>query len=396
MVGGNRKTSIWIIIPCLMVVYLVLAWSFTSHQQRNTSLGKQYKLISTGMSRTENSSTTEEQPKVKVTHQHSWKTEKPCKPFRKFIYIKTMKTGSSTLACILFRYGLKNGLIAALQQRAGARIVYRASSENYNILQYDCKNFQGYDFIANHIFYHRAAMENIVKDAKYITILRSPYTRLRSKFFYSNKYRHYIDPASEPNPLLAFLKLLERSGSTEQDCCCVSLEANDLSRRLGVCATNREDLTDNIQQLDRELDLVLLTEYYDESLILLKKLMCWEFEDIVYHSQKIYKNPLPPITSKMKSIVDKISIADLQLYNHFNKTFWEKVKNYDGDFEADLAEFRNIKKKVTEKCENAPTSQYCNLLFMDTLPTTRLIYDKQLKFLCTNPKNDSDLLHTGK
>ncbi|XP_070567027.1 galactosylceramide sulfotransferase-like [Ptychodera flava] len=332
----------------------------------------------------QNSSTTKEQPSVNVTNQHSRKTGKPCKPVRKFIYIKTMKTGSSTLACILFRYGLKNRLIAALQQQGAAIIGYSVSSHSYNILQYDCKSFPGYDFIANHILYRRAAMENIIKDAKYITIMRSPYTRLRSKFFYSNDFKHHIDTSLEPNPFLAFLKLLERSGNTERECCCVAHGANDLSSRLGVCATNREDLADNIRQLDKELDLVLLTEYYDESLILLKKLMCLEFEDIVYYPQKVNKDPLPPITGKMKSIIDKISIADIHLYNHFNKTFWEKVKNYDGDFEADLAEFRNIKKRITEKCENEPLSDYCNLLYMDTLPITKLVYNRQLKFLCTN------------
>ncbi|XP_070567029.1 galactosylceramide sulfotransferase-like [Ptychodera flava] len=321
------------------------------------------------------------------SYQHSRKTDKSCKPVRKFIYIKTMKTGSSTLACILLRYGLKNELIAALQQKPSPVICYNVSSGSYDIMRYNCKNFPGYDFMANHILYHRAAMEGIVKNAKYITILRSPNTMIRSRFFYTNMFesiRNLRNSPSESNPFLTYLKSLEPSGNTDPRCC-EPPQGNDLSRRLGVCAKSRKELTDKIRQLDKELDLVLLTEYYDESLILLKKMMCWEYEDIVYYPLKVNKNPLPPITGKMKSIIDKISIADMQLYNHFNKTLWEKVKNYDGDFEADLTEFHNIKKRITEKCDSEPISDYCNLFYMDTFPMTKLLYSKQLKWLCPNP-----------
>ncbi|XP_070567025.1 galactosylceramide sulfotransferase-like [Ptychodera flava] len=327
-----------------------------------------------------------EQLKLKAlsTDQHSPKKEKQCKPIRKFIYIKTVKTGSSTLACILFRYGLKNGLIAAVEQRGSPVINFNFSSKSYNIVSYNCKNFTGFDLIANQIIYRRAEMEKIVKDAKYITILRSPYTRIRSNFFYSNKFEHLRNSPSDSNPFLAYLKSLEPPDNTQQKCC-ESREGSDLSHRLGVCATKLELLNANIRQLDRELDLVLLNEYYDESLILLKKIMCWEFEDIVYYPQNVNKNRLPPITGKMKNIIDKIAIADMQLYNHFNKTFWEKVKNYDGDFEADLAKYRNIKKRITEECENEPTSDYCNLFYMDATPMTKVVYDKQLNLQCSKP-----------
>ncbi|XP_070567024.1 galactosylceramide sulfotransferase-like [Ptychodera flava] len=227
-------------------------------------------------------------------------------------------------------------------------------------------------------------MEKIVKNAKYITILRSPYTRIRSNFFYSNKFEHLRNSPSESNPFLAYLQSLEPPDNIQQKCC-EFREGNDLSNRLGVCATKLELLNANILQLDRELDMVLLNEYYDESLILLKKLMCWEFEDIVYYPQKVNKNRLPSITGKMKNIIDKIAIADMQLYNHFNKTFWEKVKNYDGDFEADLAKYRKIKKRIIDECENEPTSDYCNLFFMDTKPITKVVYNKQLNLQCSKP-----------
>ena len=34
--------------------------------------------------------------------------------------------------------------------------------------------------------------------------------------------------------------------------------------------------------LDREFDLVMIMDYFDESVVLLKRLVCWELDDILY------------------------------------------------------------------------------------------------------------------
>ena len=39
------------------------------------------------------------------------------------------------------------------------------------------------------------------------------------------------------------------------------------------------------RELDRQFDLVLILEHFDESLILLQNLMCWSTEDLVYLKQ---------------------------------------------------------------------------------------------------------------
>ena len=37
-----------------------------------------------------------------------------------------------------------------------------------------------------------------------------------------------------------------------------------------------------IQQMDQHFTLILLTDFFDESLILMKHLLCWDWDDIVY------------------------------------------------------------------------------------------------------------------
>ncbi|XP_070576254.1 galactose-3-O-sulfotransferase 3-like [Ptychodera flava] len=304
-----------------------------------------------------------------------------CQPINKFIFVKTEKTGGSTLASLLFRYGLKNNLVAALHPDGWFAIKYNKSSESYAVVHYNCTDFPGYDFIANHIIYKRVAMENIIENATYITILRSPYNHIRSRFFFYKRYKPFRNLTTDSESFSAYLKSKKHNFDVHGS---VSWDLNSLSDRLGILQSERALLMDSIKKIDQEFDLVMLTEYFDESLILLRKLMCWDFEDILYYSQKVHKTALPTVTIAMKNIIDKLSTVDIQLYNHFNTTFWKRVRNYEGDFEADLTKFRKLKRNVTDKCELERKSDFCNLFIMDDYPITKVTYERQLEWMCTD------------
>lgn len=38
----------------------------------------------------------------------------------------------------------------------------------------------------------------------------------------------------------------------------------------------------HIDELAEKIDLVLIMEYFDESLVLLKRELCWDLDDVVY------------------------------------------------------------------------------------------------------------------
>jgi hypothetical protein len=44
----------------------------------------------------------------------------------------------------------------------------------------------------------------------------------------------------------------------------------------------------HLQKLKASFHLVLLQEYFDESLILLKRHTCWSFKDVIYISHNIW------------------------------------------------------------------------------------------------------------
>ncbi|XP_077982502.1 galactosylceramide sulfotransferase-like [Glandiceps talaboti] len=265
------------------------------------------------------------------------------------------------MSSIIYRYGLKHDLIAAVDPYLSALISEDETSKHYIIKEYNCSDFPGYNIMASHIDYNRPAMEEIVRsrDAKYVTIARSPYARLKSAFYFSGRDKGFPNSS---NPLKEYIKLRYDQF--------IQKGLNGLKlylRRFRLQGS--KDITllpPELRRLDKELDLVMLTEYYDESLVLLRKLMCWEFEDLVYIPMKVHHVYQPPITTDMADMISKFGTHDIMFYEYFNNTFWEKVRNYDGDFSADLEKFQTLRNNVRRLCVYGNESSFCELLHSES------------------------------
>ena len=87
----------------------------------------------------------------------------------------------------------------------------------------------------------------------------------------------------------------------------------------------REAVENFIAEIDSKFDLVLITELFDESLILMKELFGWSLEEISYISQNrrksSYVEKMKPMT---KVILRRWLWADVLLYDHFRYVFSNK------------------------------------------------------------------------
>ena len=97
------------------------------------------------------------------------------------------------------------------------------------------------------------------------------------------------------------------------------------------------------QQLDSEFDLVMIQEYFDESLLLLRKMFCWEMDDIVYLAKAVRsQNLLIKLTDDLRKKISSWNHADVLLYKHFNALFLlRKLEDYGQTLQSDLALFRS-------------------------------------------------------
>ena len=276
-----------------------------------------------------------------------------CNPIHKIIYIKTHKTGSTTMASIFERYGYRRNLMFALPKAKHVfPTTYFSKKGVIPIPKNLAKVHPGYDILDNHAVYNRPEMDKIVPNATYITIIRDPVSQLESAFGYfemakgmgvsnaSNPFDKFMqNPYHYYNTTNYTMKLRSRNGQLFD---------------LGLPAKLMND-TDAMQAkvdaLDKEFDLVLITEYFDESLILMKKLLCWSFDDILYISNGIRsKSHRFTLSEDLKRRIRLWNAGDVLLYNHFNQTFWKKVHDYGPSFWTDLEEFRRLERKAVDKC----------------------------------------------
>jgi len=204
---------------------------------------------------------------------------------------------------------------------------------------------------------NRVAMDNVmVPNTFYISILRNPVKQFESSFYYLEMHTLFGLKFSQ-NPLQEFIakpeefmSMITKSRKSPPEN--YGLYRNGMFFDLGYdeLELKRIGVSKAIEMVEKEIDLFLLLEYFDESLLLLKKAMCWSLENILYFKQN-QRTTKVPIDTVSVTRIKKWNSADMKLYQHFNQTFWRKVGEYGQNFEEDLKELKYYLKQWTKRCD---------------------------------------------
>ncbi|XP_072043645.1 galactose-3-O-sulfotransferase 2-like [Amphiura filiformis] len=271
-------------------------------------------------------------------------------PVHKLIFIKTHKTGSSTIATTLARYADEKGL--KLATPIWTHIFHEIKSFSHNMVL-SFRDMGHFGILTSHARYNRKEMDMVISNPKYITIIRNPVKQLESAYSYYSMAKHIGIQTDGDHELQAFLKqpryyfdnynYFMKVQSWNGQIFDLGLEHAD---HLNQTLVRRK-----IQQIDAEFDLVMINEYFDESLVLLRKQFCWDWEDIVYISKGVRKTTLRhKITPELAAKIQHWNSADVQLYDHFNRTFWEKIAQYGPNFNKDVLYFKELRGEITSRC----------------------------------------------
>ena len=128
--------------------------------------------------------------------------------------------------------------------------------------------------------------------AEYVTIVRSPVSHFRSSFKYwqiaESIARRGGPPGVTPESFLADHQSLEPMSSN------VHLIHNSFAFDFGLAEKAVADMrgreaavADFLASMDERFTTVLITEYFAESLLILKREMCWQLDDVVYGAMKV-------------------------------------------------------------------------------------------------------------
>eukprot|EP00795_Rhopilema_esculentum_P002149 gene2149-17736_t len=290
---------------------------------------------------TNNSSGDARKPKSDILRRSE---KRRCKPKNNIVFLKTHKTGSSTITNILNRYGESRGLNFVLPKIGQNRLAWPWS---FQMDSFHPINGSVPNILANHARYNSKIMHSLMpNDTLFVTILRDPVTQFESTFSYMTLdkilgmdnssdplEKFFVDPQSV---LVNYVLTQDLRINSDR----LKLIRNGMFYDLGLESKdfdNRHRIREAISQLDGEFDLVMMKEHFDESLILLKRLACWDIDDLVYFNQnERHTNFHRKIPSTLQSKIRRWSYADVQLYNHFNKTFWKVLKSMGPDFQEEV------------------------------------------------------------
>ncbi|XP_076818655.1 galactosylceramide sulfotransferase-like isoform X2 [Clavelina lepadiformis] len=297
-----------------------------------------------------------------------------CFTWRPFVFLKTHKTGSTTVVRMMHHYIKKNALTkvhAYVHPYVGGfpgRLQQRfLMPENWNEL--DRKNGCKKTVISDHFRLDLTAIKDFMPErTRYFTIIRQPWKQFQSSFNYfyakntprksltgtmkkllkANCFVYpYLHIAEGRNiDVLEYFDLAFEN--LDQNIPYFFRSKNPQAFALGLdpYLEGEEEMKKNIAILDSGMDLVMISEHMDESLILLKNMMNMTWENLLGEDKNVRNYPhynmndYPERYAKFQ----KMFKLDILLYRHFNATLWRKVDEYGRErMDNDITKLRKLR-----------------------------------------------------
>ncbi|KAL6471961.1 hypothetical protein MHYP_G00206110 [Metynnis hypsauchen] len=251
-----------------------------------------------------------------------------CRPKNHIVFLKTHKTASSTILNILYRYGDSRNLTFALPANMYSQLYYPYFFMSYFVEGSRFGRVKEFHIMCNHMRFRGLEVRKVMPvDTFYFSILRNPVSMMESIFTYYKS----IPAFQNFKTLTEFLLDGGRSFNA-------SLPSNHYARNLltfdfGMDSSppaSKADLdqrsTALIAAVESNFHLILISEYFDESMILLKHALCWTLEDIVsFRLNSRSEKSRHKLSTELAELVKQWSSLDWQLYQHFNATFWRRI-----------------------------------------------------------------------
>ncbi|KAM5131396.1 galactose-3-O-sulfotransferase 4 [Callospermophilus lateralis] len=342
-----------------------------------------------------------------------------CLPRQRLVFLKTHKSGSSSVLSLLHRYGDRHGLRFALPTRYqfGYPRFFRAS-------QVKGYHPQGggtqppFHILCHHMRFNlKEVLQVMPSDSFFFSIVRDPAALARSAFSY---YKSTSSAFRKAPSLAAFLanprafyrpggrgdyyarnllwfdfglpfppeKRIKRGNPKDPDSHqghvlpsgtgprAQILDPNALLQPVSTVADGHSQAVSptsfnlgsssfiqwGLAWLDSVFDLVMVAEYFDESLVLLADALCWGLDDVVgfmHNAQAGGEQGLRAAGTGGLTAEDQQLTAqarawnnlDWALYVHFNRSLWARIEQYgQRRLKHAVAELRARREAMAKHC----------------------------------------------
>ena len=213
-------------------------------------------------------------------------------------------------------------------------------------------------------FNHENVKKVMPDDTVYVTIMREPGRLFQSTFAYMRQvvpafscYQLDDENAAEkwlsnPDKCIQAAKGFRNLLRYEM------FQQNHMAFDLGFdyAMKKDEEIANAIKKIDSIFDLVLITDYMEESLVLLSSLLCLSLEEVA--SLKIHErqntNFIPNHTDtdrRISKMARSWNKADAAFFDYFNATLWRKIEAFGVErMSTEVAKLRKINQKQSDLC----------------------------------------------
>jgi len=319
-------------------------------------------------------------------------------------FIKTHRTGSSTLASIIHRVG----------DERNVSFILPAGGKQANNLGWpgpfpgpEAAAFNGapshqFNVLCNNAVFNDAKMRAYLKPSPlFFTVLRQPLDQMQSAFDFfkpgcGESWKERIqwlgklgqDNAPNANLLQQHDTLTQaQQREINMQASFLNSQAHDLGWYEFVGNTVAHDEDDEaihawIDDLDDSFGLVMLTEYFNEGLLLLRRKLGVDVKDMahIYMKKGVSRKSLP---KEELQAMRHLNHVDTLLYNHFNRTFWREWDRAGGysALGGELRQLHTMSEELEEACSKENASRCTWSSRTDTAEYTDFLRQKKLQLL---------------
>eukprot|EP00064_Thunnus_orientalis_P008485 superscaffoldBa00001009_g8508 len=275
------------------------------------------------------------------------------------MFLKTHKTASSTVLNMLYRFGEERNLYFALP--LGYQLGYPLPFNAHRVKGYRGPRAMEFHIMGNHMRFNKPEVEKVMPaDTFYFSIIRDPVALAESSFAYYKEVapafrkakglgdfaddpRKYYDPRLRNNHYARNLLWFDFG--------------MDHNANFSVALAQRGEA-----MIHQAFKLILISEYFDQSMILLRHALCWPLDAVVSFSLNARQQKpssiggmsgswmgkaaavagvnvrggrsqakTPPnlsLTEEQREKLRQWNALDWYLYKAFNRTFWEEIDRF--------------------------------------------------------------------
>nr|XP_013807924.1 PREDICTED: galactose-3-O-sulfotransferase 2 [Apteryx mantelli mantelli] len=275
-----------------------------------------------------------------------------CRAKTNVMFLKTHKTASSTILNILFRFTEKHNLTIALPAGQLVHLGYPETFMTSFVEEFQTTG-QNYNIMCNHLrFNHLEVQKVMAENTFYFSILRNPVSQLESSYVYYKDAAPAFRMSKDVNEYLTSPMDYYHKGNYKENI----YAKNNMWFDFGY-DNNAEDNESYIQvvleEIEQNFHLILIADYFDESMILLKHTLCWDLDDVIYFKlNSRSKDTVQTLTPESKERVKVWCSLDWKLYLHFNQSFWKRIQETMGleELEKEVNHLRARQKELMETC----------------------------------------------